>query len=121
LSTHAVVTFALGLNFLFLTPAFNPLGVPKMPTGVVFVAIAVAKLITLNMQGPLWRLRAATATSVALMFSYGVLQVAAFFQLGQTSLQSPILYFGLALVEFWLLSEPFTNPVTQRMNGNGLE
>lgn len=119
LTTHACCTMALGLNFLFLTPAFNPLGVPKMPTGFVFCGVSIAKLVTLNMHGDLRRLRLATACSVALMFTWGVLQTLAYFQLKMTSLQSPILYFGLALVEYWLLTEPFTNPVTQKTNGNG--
>lgn len=119
LTTHAAIILALGVNFLILTPAFNPLDIPKMATGYVFVAVAVAKLITLNVGGVMWRLT--SAISITLMFAWGTLQIAAFYQLKMTSLQSPILYFGLAIVEIWILIEPYTNPVTQRqhLNGNG--
>lgn len=120
LSTFACCTLALGLNFLILTPAFDPLGVPKALSGWVFVVIAVAQLITLNRSGDLRLLRLATAFSVGTMFSYGAIAAVSFVQLHQTSLQLPILYFGTAISEFWLLVEPFTNPVTQRTtNGDG--
>lgn len=110
---YAILDLALGLNFLFLHPVFDPLGIPKMPVGVIFVALGVAKLILLN----LWRnmdvLRAVTAANLAALFFWCGALTLSYFQLHQTSLQLPITYLALGIIGLPLLAEPFVNPASR--------
>lgn len=115
---YGLLMIALGLNFALLTPAFDPLGLSKYIFAGLFLAIGIAKLVVLNLfRHPQW-VRVVVAINVSILFFFGGLLVAAFFQLGQTSLQLPITYFGLALIEMPLLYEPWLNPVTEKVNGN---
>lgn len=113
---YGVLMIALGLNFILLTPAFDPLGISKYIFGVVFVGIGLCKLVVLNFYRSPALVRLVVAVNVSVLFFFGGLLVAGFFQLGQTSLQLPITYFGLALIELPLLREPWLNPVTEKIN-----
>lgn len=110
---------ALGLNFLFLKPAFDPLGVTKTASGAVFLAVGIPKVFVLNRRLPLSVIRTVITIQLWVMLTYAGLQVAAFWKEAQTSLQSPILYVMLSAVELVLLREPYVNPATEKPGGNG--
>lgn len=116
---YALLNVALALNFILLTPAFDPLGISKYWFGAIFMAMGVAKLYALN--GVLRRrlLRFTIAANVGLLVFFGILLIAGFFSEHQTSLQLPIMYFGAAVIEFPMLKEPLVNPQTETVtNGN---
>lgn len=108
---------ALGLNFIFLKPAFNPLDIPKEIFGILFLALGLAKLYFVNFYR-VKVLRSLMALEVSLMFFYSLLLIFQFFQLNQTSLQLPITYLIIVALEYPLLVEPFINPVTSTGDEN---
>lgn len=112
--TYAVLSVALGLNFLFLTPTFMPLDVPKWPIGFTLLACGVTKLMLLVPDlNSIW-LRRSMALSVMIYSFWAAALTYDFFRLSQTSLQLPLTYMGLATVGLLLLLEPFTNPATEK-------
>jgi hypothetical protein len=113
----AVANAALGLNFIFLKPSFNPLGIPKGPTGAVFLILGVGQAILLNLRY-LWARRVAVSAGVAVRFFWFVALFVAFFTEKQTSLQLPIFVLEAVGVAYFLVLEPYINPVTDK-NGNG--
>lgn len=118
--TCGLICVALGLNFLFLKPTFNPLDVPKEIFGVIFLILGASNLFFLNVyKAKILRLTMAITTGF-LVF-YGLILVVQFFQLKQTSLQLPITYLGLAGYALFSLLEPFSNPATSKENDNGLD
>lgn len=112
---YAVLSIALGLNFLFLTPTFMPLDVPKWPIGLTLLGCGVTKLtlLLLNFHNTNL-LRPSMALSVAIYSFWAGALTFDFFRLSQTSMQLPLCYMGLATVGLFLLLEPFTNPATAR-------
>lgn len=110
----------LGLNFLFLKPTFNPLGIPKGTFGIIFLAVGVVGLIFLNFAKP--RLvKMVMAVAASLLLFYSALLVIQFFQLKQTSLQLPITYTIISLLGLYSLTEPSVNPLAlKKGKGNGL-
>jgi hypothetical protein len=115
---YACLSIALALNFIFLNPTFDPLSIPKEVAGAVFLTLGVSKLVLLNVYRNLKLLRLAMAIAIGTMCFWGGAQVVDFFRLGQTSLQLPLTFFGLAAIGRPLLVEPSMNPVTGK-NGNG--
>lgn len=115
---YAVLSIAMGLNFIFLNPSFDPFGVPKEVVGATFLGCGVTKASLLLWVRSATMLRLSMALSVAIMsFWSGVLTVD-FFLRSLTSLQLPLTYIGLAVLGFLLIVEPFTNPATERANGD---
>lgn len=112
--TYALLSIALGLNFLFLHPAFDPLHIPKWSIGTAFLGCGVVKLTLLVFASNTTSLRLSMALSVALMSFWAGALTFAFFQLHQTSMQLPLTYIGLAVLGFLLLTEPFINPATEK-------
>lgn len=104
---------ALGLNFFFTTPTFNPYGILYPIVGALFLTLGVAKLVFLNVVRRLTVVRLLMALEVALALWWGIGASITFFQ-GRTSLQLPILYAGLSFIESFLLLEPFVNPLTKK-------
>lgn len=104
---------ALGLNFFFTMPTFNPYGIPYPIVGALFLTLGVAKLVFLNVVRRLTVVRLLMALEVALALWWGIGASITFFQ-GRTSLQLPILYAGLSFIEAFLLLEPFVNPLTKK-------
>jgi hypothetical protein len=117
ITTFALISLGLGLNFLLIKPAFNQYHLSKI-MAVVFVVIGVAQLVFLNVVHRLPLLRLAMAAGVSSLFFYGGALTTYYFQTHSTSLQLPITYFGLSILQFALLIEPPTNPVSEK-NGNG--
>lgn len=110
--TYALLGIALGLNFIFLHPAFQPLGIPKWTIGAAFVVCGAIQLTLLLFVWNPTALRLLMALAVALMTFWAAVLTWEYFRLHQTSLQLPITYVGLAALGFLLLAEPFINPVT---------
>lgn len=110
----AFIGIALGLNFFFTNPTFQQYGISKNIIGGIFMALGVGEVIFLNFYRSVKVIRALMAMSVGYMTFWAVGTSLTFFT-GQTSLQLFILYIGLALLQLFLLIEPFTNPA----NANG--
>lgn len=117
-ATYGFLCIALGLNFLFLKPTFNPLDVPKVVPGWVFLVLGVTVLTFLRAFRSATLLRAAMASTVAILFFWCGTLTFHFFQLSQTSLQLPITFLALGVLGIPLTIEPSINPVTNK-NGNG--
>lgn len=109
---YAVLSVALGLNFLYLTPTFMPLDFPKDIVGSTFLGCGLIKLalLMLNLKNALLRL--SMALSVVIYSFWAGAATFDFFRLSQTSLQLPLTYMGLAALGVLLLMEPFINPAT---------
>jgi predicted membrane channel-forming protein YqfA (hemolysin III family) len=121
-TAYALISLALGLNFIFLKPTFDPLGVPKGLIGAIFLALGSTKLLLLNVYRSLRLLRLVMAMAIGVMLFWTGALTLAFFKLGQTSLQLPITYLGLSILGMPLLVEPSVNPITDKngVNGNSL-
>jgi hypothetical protein len=111
--TYGGVCTLLGLNFLFLSPTFLLWQTPNYVWGVVFMFLACAKFVFLNVYRNLRLVRLTMAAEVGFML-FIALGATEPFLTGKGSLQLPILYVGMALLELPLLLEPFINPWTAR-------
>lgn len=115
---HSIMTLgvgyiALALNFWGSNPTFNPYGIPKNWVGVVFAALGVSHLVFLNLLRDLRAVRITLAISVAAMLFWGASNAEQFFA-GKASLQLPIMYFILAVLQIPLLVEAPVNPMTEK-------
>lgn len=118
---YALVSLALGVNFIIATPAFMPLSTPKFPVGLPFVGCGLLLLVFLV---PLksdhnWLRRFMALTLGIFLFWAGALTVD-FVRLSQTSMQLPICYIGLLAWGYFLLEEPPINPATAKLD-TGIE
>lgn len=112
---YALLSIALGLNFLFLTPTFMPLDIDKWPIGLAFLSCGFVKLALLLFSSNHTWLRSVMALTVAMFAFWAGMTTFDFFRLSQTSLQLPLTYMGLAALGFLLLTEPFINPATEKV------
>lgn len=115
--TYALLSIALGLNFLFLHPAFDPLGIPKAAAGVAFLGCGALKMVLMLAAARVSWLRASMALSVAIMTFWAAALTAEFFLRSQTSLQLPLTFIALAALGFLLTTEPGVNPATAKDDG----
>lgn len=111
---YAALSIALGLNFLFLTPTFMPLEVPKWPIGLLLLGCGLTKLVLLARNSSNIWLRRSMALSVAIYSFWAMALTFDFFRLFQTSMQLPLTYIGLSSLGVLLLLEPFINPATAK-------
>lgn len=109
---YALLSIVLGLNFLFLTPTFMPLDIPKWPIGLTFLGCGLIKLVLLLVNSKNLWLRFSMAQSVGIYSFWAGALTVDFFRLSQTSMQLPLTFMGLAGLGFLLLIEPFINPAT---------
>lgn len=118
---YALLSVALGLNFIFLTPTFMPLDIPKWFIGLTLLGCGLSKLalLLLNPHNNTW-IRLSMGLSATLYSFWAVVLTYDFFRLSQTSMQLPLTYIGLAALDLILLLEPFINPATEK-NGNGIK
>lgn len=116
----ALGELALAWNFAGATlttwypsPTFLIYAQPNAVWAVSFLAIGASKLIFLNVYRRLRLVRLCMAVEVAFMMylAWGTTQP---YFTGKGSLQLPILYGVLALLQVPLLLEPFINPLTAR-------
>lgn len=108
-----LMSVALALNFWFSRPTFNPYGIPKNFIGVIFFLLGSTKLIFLNVVRDLRMVRLNVAVSVSWMFFWGFSNTIQFFA-GNASLQLPILYIALSILQIPLLTESPVNPMTEK-------
>lgn len=111
----AVMSVALGINFWLTTPTFQQLDIPKNFIGSMFLLLGVAQVIFLNIYQNLKLVRVTTAISAGFMLFWGAALTQTFFS-GKTSLQLPIIYVALAILQLALLVEPSINPVSHPPN-----
>jgi hypothetical protein len=116
---YALISLALGANFIFLKPTFDPLNIPKGLIGAIFVGLGVIKLLLLNVYHSLRLLRLVMAIAIGVMLFWTGALTLDFFKLGQTSLQLPLTYLGLSVLGMPLLVEPSVNPLTDKNGING--
>lgn len=109
----AASSIALGINFVVFVPTFYVYGFPHELWAACFLALGVSKLVFLNVWRSLRLTRAVMGIEVAYtsVFALGTMQPALE---GVGSLQLPILYLTLVVLEVALLLEPFINPYTAR-------
>lgn len=106
------VNTALGANLFLTTPTFNPYGIPKDFIGAIFTILGAGQLIALGYHD-LRLVRKVSAVSVGFMFFWGLTNTQQVFA-GKASLQLPILYIALALLQILRLTESPVNPMTER-------
>lgn len=110
----ALLSITLGLNFLFLTPAFMPLDIPELLIGLTLLGCGISKLTLLILNSYMALLRSSMALSVTIYSFWAGALTFDFIRLSQTSLQLPLTYIGLASLGLILLTEPFANPATEK-------
>lgn len=104
---------ALALNFWFSNPTFNPYGVSKNIIAVIFFTLGLSQIVFLNIFRNLRMVRLNLAVSISWMFFWGISNSAQFFA-GNASLQLPILYVTLSIMQIPLLMESPVNPMTEK-------
>lgn len=107
----ALMYVGLGLNFILTNPTFNPYHIPKQITGSIFLSLGLGKLIFLTLKHNLKAVRVLMALQIVFIIFWGIGTSITFFQ-GRTSLQLFVLYIGLAFLEYFVLIEPYWNPLT---------
>lgn len=115
----AIMTVALGLNFIFKTPSFNPFNIPKGTTGVLFLIVGVTEMILLNMSRRLGMTRSSMVAGVALHLFWGVILALAALVEKATSYQLPIYVLGVVGLAYFLVIEPHMNPLTDKNEKGG--
>lgn len=108
-----ILNVALGLNFWILSPTFLIYDMPNQLWGSIFLALGTCKLVFLNVWRRLRGVRAVMACAVAFYLFLGAGTMQPFFE-GQGSLQLPLMYLGVAVLQIPVLVEPFINPWTSR-------
>ena len=103
----------LALNFWFSRPTFNPYGLSKNIVGVVFFVLGFSQIVFLNILRDLRMVRLNLAISISWMFFWGVSNAEQFFA-GKSSLQLPILYVTMSILQIPLLIESPVNPMTEK-------
>ena len=111
--TLGFMGIALAFNFWFARPTFNPYGLPKEYVGVVFFLLGSSQLLFLNVFRDLRAVRLALAVSISFMFFWGASNSLQFFA-GKSSLQLPILYVAISILQIPLLVEAPVNPMTEK-------
>lgn len=113
LMTLGCMGIALALNFWLSNPTFNPYGVSKNIIGVIFFTLGLTLIVFLNILHDLRMVRLNLATSISWMFFWGVTNAQQFLS-GNASLQLPILYVTLSILQIPLLMESPVNPMTKK-------
>lgn len=104
---------ALALNFWLYKPTFQPYGIHKAWAGAVFCALGVSQLVFLHLWRDIRKIRLVLATSAAVLMVWGLVNTQQWFA-GKASLQLPIVYVVIAVVQIILLVEPPVNPMTEK-------
>lgn len=69
--TFSLINIALGLNFYFTNPTFNPYGIDKMIIGTVFLILGLAKVIFLVFWHNIRAVRVTMALEIGFMVFLG--------------------------------------------------
>lgn len=113
LMTLGFMGVALGFNFWLSTPTFDPYDINKNIIGGVFFALGLSQLFFLNVYRDLPMVRRVLAVSIVWMFFWGMSNAQQFLA-GNASLQLPILYVTLAILQVPLLVEAPVNPMMEK-------
>jgi hypothetical protein len=113
LMTLGCMYIALALNFWFAKPAFNPYDWPKEFIGAIFSLLGFSLIVFLNIFRELRIIRIVLAVSVSFMFFWGFSNAQQFFA-GKASLQLPLLYVAVSIMQIPLLIESPVNPMTEK-------
>lgn len=111
--TLGLMSIVLAINFWFSQPAFTPYGIHKNVVGVIFSVLGASQLVFLNVFRNLRMVRMTLAASISFMFFWGISNTQQFFN-GNASLQLPILYIALSVLQIPLLIESPVNPMTRK-------
>lgn len=114
ITAFGVFSILMGMNFFFFKPTFNPLGIDKAIIGTIFIILGVAHILFLNFFHNLRILRKTIAISIAWILFWGIGTTVTVFQ-GKTSFQLFILYTYVSVIQLFLLIEPYSNPVSEKM------
>lgn len=113
LMTLSIMYLALGVNFWYSNPTFNPYGINKDIIGVIFFWLGASLIVFLNILRDLRMVRIALAISISFMFFWGCSNAEQSFA-GQASFQLPILYVAFSFLQIPLLTESPVNPMTEK-------
>lgn len=111
--TLAVMQVALAFNFFILQPTFQIWGLPNFLWGSIFLVIGVGKIAALNFYRRVRLVRGLMIFAVAYMGFLAIGTGQPWLQ-GNGSLQLPLLYGALCLLQIPLIREPFINLVTAK-------
>lgn len=116
---HSIMTVgmahvALAVNFWFSNPTFNPYDINKNIIGAIFFVLGFGKLVFLNFFRDLVKVRLILAASIWFTFLWGVSNTQQFFA-GNASLQLPILYLALCILQIPLVIESPVNLTTKKI------
>lgn len=104
---------ALALNFWFAKPTFHPYGWPQEIIGLAFFLLGTSQIVFLNLFHRLKLVRITLAVSVSFMLFWGLSNAQQFFA-GNASLQLPILFVTISILQVPLLLESPVNPMTEK-------
>lgn len=110
--TFAVINIALGFNFWFANPTFNPYNIDKTIIGTIFFVLGFGETVFLILPLRIKMIRLLMALNIGFILFWGIGTSITAFQ-GITSFQLFILYTGLAALQLWQLLEPVINPMTE--------
>lgn len=111
--TLGLAEVALAVNFWFSHPTFNPYGISKNLIGAIFFILGASQLMFLNVFRDLSKVRITLATSIACTFAWGVANTQQVFT-GNASMQLPILYLALCVLQIPLVIEAPVNLTTEK-------
>lgn len=104
---------ALALNFWFSSPTFNPYGLDKNIVGLLFALLGTTQLVFLVVFRDLRMVRIMLAVSLGWMMFWGLSNTQQYFA-GKSSLQLPILFITISILQVPLLIESPVNPFTEK-------
>lgn len=111
--TVACMGIALAVNFWFSKPTFNPYGIDRHVISLIFALIGGFQMVFLVLVRDLRMVRFMLAVSLSWMFFWGLSNSQQFFN-GRASLQLPILFITVAIMQIPLLVESPVNPFTEK-------
>lgn len=115
LMTLGFMGVALAANFWGSNPTFNPYNINKNWIGLVFFLLGISQLFFLNVFRDLKMVRIVLAASISFMCFWGLSNTQQFFA-GNASLQLPILYLAISVLQIPLLVEAPINPMMERVD-----
>jgi hypothetical protein len=111
--TFAGIRIGLAINFWTSKPAFHPYDIPNSLIALVFFLLGLWQVIFLNVWRDLRKVRVVLALSAAVTLAWGLLNTHQFF-FGPASLQLPIVFIGLAVLQLLCVFSLTINSGTER-------
>lgn len=111
--TIGLAEVALAFNFWLTSPTFNPYNIHKNIIGGVFAVLGFSQLVFLNLIRDLPKVRMTLAVSIWFTFAWGIANTQQVFA-GNASMQLPILYLTLCILQIPLVIEAPVNLTTRK-------